>query len=127
VNFFTFFALGVIKIQVQIPDANCTTSIETLHKEIEDLRSRTKLRSHQTDKLISQLKDEGIEILNSQLNRQTVVVWIWCHSQAALEHIQKLCESNQLREALFENIQPSTSKEITMKRNQFQKTFGKFL
>ena len=128
-NFFTLFALGVIKIQVQTRGANCTTSIETqlLHKEIEALRSRTKPRSHQTDKLISQLKDEGIEILNSQLDRQTVVVWIWCHSQSALENIQRLYESNQLRDVFFENIQPKTSKMINIDRNQFQKTVGKLL
>ena len=121
--------LVVIKIEVQNRGAKCTTSMETqlLHQKIEDLRNRTKPRSHQTDKLISQLREEGIEILNSQLDRQTVVVWIWCHSQAALEHIQRLYESNQLRDVFFENIQPSTSKVINIDRNQFKKTVGKFL
>ena len=98
-----------------------------LHQKIEDLRDRTKPWSHEADKLISQLKEEGIEILNSHLNRQTVVVWIWCHSQAALEHIQSLYESNQLRDVFFENIQPSISKVINIDGNQFKKTIGKFL
>ena len=98
-------------------------------KQIEDLRNRTKPWSHQTDKLISQLREEDIEILNSQLDRQTVVVWIWCRSQAALEHIQSLYESNQLRDILFglENIQPSISMVINIDGNQFKKTVGKFL
>jgi hypothetical protein len=100
---------------------------ELLHQKLEDLRDRTKPRSHQTDKLISQLREEGIEILNPQLDRQTVVVWIWCHSQAAFEHIQKLYESNQLRDVLFENIQPCILKVINIDGNQFKKTIGKFL
>ena len=87
------------------------------------LEDRTKPWSHQTDKL----REEGIEILNSHLDKQTVVVWIWCHSQAALGHIQRLYESNQLRDVFFEYIQPSISKVINIDVNQFKKTIGKFL
>jgi len=114
---------------VQNDCAKCTRSMETelLHQKLEDLRNRTKPWSHQTDKLISQLREEGIEILNSQLNRQTVVVWIWCHSQAALGHIQRLYESNRLREVFFENIQPSISIVTNIDGYQFKKTIGKFL
>ena len=116
-------------MQVQTRDAKCSASMESqlLHQQIEDLRNRTKPRSHETDELISQLKKEGIEFLNSQLDRQTVVVWIWCHLQAAIEHIQRLYESNQLRDEFFENIQPPISKIINIDENQFKKTIGKFL
>src|SRR6218665_2980698 len=100
---------------------------QLLHKKINDLRDRTKPRSHETDKLIVQLRDEGIEILNSQLDGQTVVVWIWCHSQTAIENLQRLYESNQLRDKYFENIQSSTSKVINIDSNQFKKTVGKLL
>lgn len=62
-----------------------------LFKEaINDLRSKTKPRSHQTDILVTQLAEEGIEIVNSHLNRQTVVVWILCHSKRALETVVTL-------------------------------------
>src|SRR5688572_23773811 len=103
--------------------------VQLLHKQIEDLRNRTKPWSHQTDKLISQLRVKDIDILNAQLDRQTVVVWIWCRSQAALEHIQSLYESNQLRDILFglANIQPYISMMINIDENQFKKTVGKFL
>ena len=127
----TFLLSVVIKVKVQLRGAKCTTSIKTqlFHQEIEDLRNsnRTKPWSHRTDELINQLREKGIEILNSQLDRQTVVVWIWCHSQAALGLIQMLYKSNQLRDVIFENIQPSTSKMINIDRNQFKKTVGKFV
>src|SRR5688572_13585774 len=97
-----------------------------LHQKIEDLRNRTKPRSHQTEKFISQLKDEDIEILNSQMDRQTVVIWIWCRSQAALDYIQRLYESNQLKEIFLENIQSSTLNLISIDSIQFNKTIGKF-
>src|SRR5688572_18985317 len=97
---------------------------QQFHQKIEDLRNRTKPWSQQTDKLTSKLTVGGMEILNSQLDRQTVIVWIWCRLQAALEEPQRLYESNQLRDVLFENIQPS--KMIDIDRNQFKKTVGKF-
>jgi len=99
------------------------------HQKINDLRDRTKPRSHETDKLIAQLRAEGIEILSSQMDRQTVVVWIWCHSKTSIENLQRLYESNQLRDVYFDNIQPSrpTSRVIIIERNQFKKTTGKFL
>ena len=121
-----------MKVEVQYRSAKCTTSREAqllLHENIEDLRNRTKPWSRQTDKLISQLKEEGIEILNSDFDRQTVVVWIWCHSQAALQHIQRLYESNQLRDVLFglANIpEIDQSKVINIDSNQFKKAVGKF-
>lgn len=98
-----------------------------LHQNINDLRNRTKPRSHKIDQLLSQLKYDGIEILNSQLDRQTVLVWIWCCSQSALENIQTSYESNKLIDVLFENILPSISKVINIDRNEFQKIIGKFL
>lgn len=105
-----------------------TTSTEThelLHQKIKDLQNRTKPRSHETDKLISKLKDEGMDILDSKLDRQTVVVSIWCRSQKALERIQKLYDSNQLKDVLFEHIQPSISKVVNIDRSQFKKSVGK--
>src|SRR6218665_1797229 len=97
-----------------------------METKINDLRDRTKPRSHQTDKLIVQLRDEGVEILNSQLDGQTVVVWMRCYSQTAIENIQKLYESNQLGDKYFENIQPSSLKVFDIDMNQFKKTIGKF-
>ena len=117
---------GVIKIQVQTHFHKCTASIETqqlLSKNINDLRNR----SHETDKLIAQLRDEGIEILSPQLDGQTVAVWTWCHSQTAIENLQRLYEPNWLRDKYFEKIQPSTSKVINIDWKQLRTTFGKFL
>src|SRR6218665_546704 len=99
---------------------------QLFHKKINDLRDRTKPRSHETDKLIAQLRDEGIEILSSQLDGQAVVVWMRCHSQTAVENLQRLYESNQLRDKYFENIQPYTLKVINIVSNQFKKSVGKF-
>ena len=118
-----------LKIEVQPSGDTCTTSTEAqqLRDKIEDLRNRTKPRSRETDKLIVQLRDKGIEFLSSKLDRQTVVVWIWCHSQAALHYIQELYESNQLKEVLcgIAKIQPPSSEIISIDRNQFKKTVGK--
>ena len=109
---------------------------ELLHRVIEDLRNRNKPRSHQTDKHISRLKDEDIEILNSQIDRHTVVVWIWCHSQAAIEYIQKMYESNQLRSVFSQlgDFPPSAQcahrliqSEVTrIDNNQFKRTVGSY-
>src|SRR6218665_661841 len=95
------FRADVIKVEVRNRGTKCT--MESLRKSIEDLLIRTNPRSHKTDELISQLKDEGIEILNYQLDRHTraLVVWIWCRSQAAIANCQRLYESNQLRDVLF--------------------------
>lgn len=107
--------------------------LHLLHEKIEDLRNRTKPWSHKTEEIISRLKDEGIEILSSQLDRQTVIVWIWCHSKAALEYVQRLYESNQLTYILFELTinRPCTSgmtpsKVIRIESDKFRKTAGKF-
>jgi len=84
------------------------------------------------------MKDEGIEILNSQLNRNTVVVWIWCRSQTALEIIQTQYESNHLKDVLFgaasiqlhaDGIRTSAFVQSTLMNidsNQFKKTVGKY-
>lgn len=111
------------------------TCMETslLYQKVEDLRKRTKPWSQQTDKFISQLKEAGIEILRAQLDRQSVIVWIWCHSQTALENIQKMYQTNQLRDVLFgiANI-PSSVSEIIQSNvthidsNQFTHKIGKF-
>lgn len=113
----------------------CTPSFDSnlFCRAINNLRERTKLRTHHCDKLISQLKDEEVEILNAQTDRSTVVIWFWCRSQAALENIQTLYESNQLRDILFgaANIQPWASEiiqsqVITIDGNQLKKTVGMF-
>lgn len=104
---------------------------EWLHQRISDLQNKNKPRSYEADKLIRQLNEEGIDILGCQLNRQTVVVWIMCHSGAALLDIQKLHESNQLTEVLvgLANIRSSEitqSIAINVDSSQFQKAVGKF-
>src|SRR6218665_419131 len=116
--------LGVTKLQFQTCDTECTASLETqlLHHEIENLRNKVNRRSHQTDKLIVQLTKVGIEIRGSQLDRQTVVVWIWCSTQAALEHVQKLYESNQLRNVFFEITLTPISTVINIDKIQLHKT-----
>jgi len=92
---------------------------QLLHKKIEDLRNEMKPRSYESDKLIVQLREDGLEILSSQLERQTVIVWIWCRTQAALERIQKMYESNQLRDAFCELIHTSISMAINIDRNRW--------
>src|SRR6218665_1589177 len=127
--------VGVMKVEVQNDRGTiCTTSTETqllLHQNIVDRRHRIKPCSLQSDKLISQLNGEGIEILNSQLDRQTMIVWIWCRSQTALYYIQRLFESNQLRKVLYgvADIPISTPEveqsNVIIENNQFKKIIGK--
>lgn len=100
---------------------------QLLHEKLNDLCNRAKPRSHETDKFIARLKAEGVAILSCQLDRQTAIVWIWCQSQTALQYIRRMYESTQLRDEVFENIQPFTSKIINADRNQFLKTAGKYL
>jgi len=115
-------------MQVHTGGAKCRAAIETtqLHQNLEDLRNRAYPRSRQTFKFVNKLREKGVEIVNSQLDRHTVVVWIWCRSEAALQYIQKLYESNQLGDAFFEHIQPSISVVIEIDRSQFMKTNGKY-
>ena len=125
----TFLLLGVIKIKLHVHGEKCTTSKVTqlLHKKIEDLRNNVNAMSNQANKFMVQLREEGIKILSSQLVRHIVIVWMWCRTQTALEHVQKLYRSNQLRDMFFENIQPSISMLINIDGNQFKNTVGKFL
>ena len=99
-------------------------SHETNKSELQrmnDLRNTINLMSHEANKSVRLLSNKDIEILNSQPNRQTVDVWIWCRTQSALEYIQNLYESNRMREVFFDQIQPSTSMVLNIKRNQFKK------
>ena len=102
-------------------------STQLIHQRINDHRNIINLKSHETNKSVRLIMNNDIEILNSQRNRQTVDVWIWCRTQAALEHIQSLYESNRMREVFFDEIQLSTSMVLKIERNQFKKNAGKFL
>src|SRR6218665_886134 len=127
-----YFVAFMILVVVKVTVINCggeiaeTVFTHLIHQGMSDLRNRMDLKSHETKECVSQLLDKGIEILNSQKRRQTVVVWIWCPTQEALEHIQNLYESNQMREVFFERIPSSISILIRIERNQFKKTTGKF-
>lgn len=84
------------------------------------------------EKVISQLKCDDLEILNSLRDRQTVV-WIWCQSQTGLERLQKLNEANNLIDVFSDLTTLSTSSaEMTISKavsiciDQFQKIAGKF-
>lgn len=103
------------------PQAKCTTSMETqlLLRQIEDLRNTMKPRSLQTE-------EESIDILNIHLDRQSLVVWMCCRTQAALEHVQKLYESNQLRNVFFEITLTPISTVINIDKIQLQETVGKY-
>src|SRR6218665_183372 len=131
-----FLLLATIKVEVTNCGDTCTESMDPklLHQIINDIRNRTKPWSYQTDKFISQLRDEGIDILSSQLDRKTVVVWLWCFTQEGVENIQKLYESNQLRDifAIFSNSRTSIHKTkqpklINIDSCQFKKTVGKYM
>ena len=61
-----------------------------------------------------------------------MVVWIWCRSQAALENIRKLNESNKLGNVLVGSAYMPTSglaksTVISIDQHQLKKTVGKFL
>lgn len=126
----TFFKFSVVvKVQVQNRGVG---DIRSLQQTIEDLQNRTKPRSHQNEKLISELKEEGIEILSSRVDRKTAIVWIWCQSQAAIETIKKLYVSNKLTDALVDLacIRSSTSEinqsfVINIDEDELKKTVGK--
>jgi len=131
-----FLALVVVKVEVANRAATCTKSFVSplFCQNINDLRSRTQPRSHLRDKFINLLKDEGIEILSSQMNQQIAVVWTWFPSHEALESIQQLRVRKLLKGILFSvaNMQQGASEtikdhEFTTDGDQFLKTAGKFL
>lgn len=132
----TVLLVVVIKVEVRYRVAKYTTSVETqslFYDKIDEFRRKTKLWSRKTGKLISLLNENGIEILNSQLDRQTTIVWIWCRSQIALQKIQELYELNELKYVFFDfiNLQPPADKciesmVVDIDSNQFTRTAGKF-
>lgn len=108
--------------------------INLLQRKIENLRNTAKSWSPKTYKLVTQLKKKGLEILNSQMDGQTVVVWIWCRSQVALQNMQRIYESNQLTEIFLgltniraPDCEVSKLKLVNIYRTQLRKHVGKFL
>lgn len=97
-------------------------------KRLNDLKDKTIQRSLETEKLIIDLNDDGIEILKSAEDKDAVV-WIWCKSAIAL---QKLKETNgfeniaqifcQLTE---KNAQLRFEKNINIDHDQLEKTTGR--
>lgn len=123
-----------MKVHVQNSGADSASlDVNQLQQRIEDLQNRTTPRSHQNGELINRLKEEGIEILSSLVDRKTTIVWIWCHSQAAIDNINKLYESNKLADVLFHlgNIRSASkimqSIVINIDGNELKKSVGKFL
>lgn len=107
---------------------------QQLQEKMEDLRYLTRTKSVQDMHLISLMEYEGIEFISSQLNRQIVVVWIWCHSEAAFDYVKDLYGSNDLTAYLFgiAHIRPFSSENIqsiaiNIDDNEFKRKFGKFL
>ena len=124
----------MILVAVKVTVENCggkiaeIVSTQLSHQRMNDLRNIINPKSDETNKSVRLLRNQGIEILNYQRNRQTLDVWIWCRTQAALEHIQNLYESNRMREIglFFDQVQPSTSIVLNIERNQFKKNASKF-
>src|SRR6218665_1018749 len=129
VYFLPFMILVAVKVTVIKCGGKIAEMVSTqlIHQRINDHRNIINLKSHETNKSVRLIMNNDIEILNSQRNRQTVDVWIWCRTQAALEHIHNLYQSNRMREVFFDEIQPSTSMVLKIERNQFKKNAGKFL
>lgn len=104
-----------------------------LVQKFNSLREKNPPRSHQTDKIISELKDDGIEIFNSVLDRQ-IVVWLWCKSETGLTQLQKLNEANSLMNT-FTRLSPDMWHPkidelvyaVSICRDQFKRKVGKFL
>jgi len=122
----------VIKVEI-ITRGETSIEAQSLHDKFKDLQDRNKSRSREIDKFINQLRAEGIQILNSQLDGQNVIVWIWCRSQPALEYIERFYKSNQLTNVLFGVTSiPSFSSEVdqltmvSIESKEFKKTVGKF-
>lgn len=126
-----------VEVQTRISKHRHTVSVEKqllFHKMLEYLPHKQKPWSRQISKLISLLSDDGIEILKSQADRQTVVVWLWCRSQEGLQNIQELYESKQLIYVFlgFANIRRNYSEiiksiVININSDQFKRIVGKFL
>lgn len=119
------YLYGLVVIEVKVKNYD-TESVDTqlLHQRVSDIRNRKNPWAFESDKLY-QLRKKGIVILSSQQKRQTVFLCIWCPSRAALQHIQKLYESKQLRDVFFENINLTTSTMLYIDGKQFKKTVGK--
>lgn len=128
----TISALVAIEVKVTNAGASPAATINLLHQGIRNLQSRIKETSPEADKLISLLKKKDTEILSTQPDGHTVVVWIWCGSQAALQNLQELYEMNQLADALLGFDRPSSSeisqsRVISIDSNEFKKNVGKLI
>jgi hypothetical protein len=89
---------------------------QPIHQKLSDPRFRISPRSWQ--------KDEDIAILDTQVVRRTVVVLIWCRSQAAVEHIHRLHESSLLK-YIFHRVFLTLRSIVgltSIDSNQFMKT-----
>lgn len=119
----------MIKIKVRFRGATSTSSIDLqlYNKTINAFLNQTQPISSKPYAI--NFQHEDIQSLGAQLERQTMVLWIWCRLQDALERLHKIWESNRL--AGLANIQPSISesnqrKVIIIDGNQFKKEVGKF-
>lgn len=121
------FSSAVVKVEIQYH--RYETSIER-----QSFQNIINPGSFQSGQVLNQLRNEGLEIINSQLYGRSAVMWIWCQSPAALQHMQRLYESNQLRDVLFDtgDIQSSISENhrlnlINIDSNEFRRSVGKLL
>lgn len=99
-------------------------------KRLNDLEDKTIQRSLETQKLIIDLKDDGIEILKSTEDKD-VVVWIWCKSAEALQKLKKMNGFENIAQLFCQltekNTQFSFEKNINIDYDQFERTTGKFI
>lgn len=108
------------------------TMKQLLLEDFNDLRHKYRPRSHDVDKLISQLKDRDIEVLNAIRNNH-IALWIWCKSQKGLDNLRDIDESNVLRNVLIALTRRSSSPEVhtsavvSICHKQFYKKVGRFL
>lgn len=108
---------------------------DLLVQRLTALRDNTKRRSHKTEKGISQLRNDDVEILSCLLDRQAVV-WIWCRSQTGLERFRTLNESKDLLLTVFSDLTTlsaysaeraiSSITAVSICRDQFEKYACKF-
>lgn len=109
-----------------------------MHQRISDLQNGNKPKSLRTEIGISFLNEKGLKIVSSHLERQTLVIWIWCRSRAVFETIKKMYEWNELKGILSDiivwlaDIRTHTSEMINSTLiktdgDQFKKRVGKSL
>lgn len=126
-HLYHFICVVAVKVEVLKPGDNWFST--RLVRALNNLQDKTSHRPLETHILISRLKNNGIEILNSFDQLRHTDVWIWCKSQTGLDFLQDLYKTHRLTRVLanLSDMQSIKAIKLYIDMDQFKKEIGKFL